>query len=83
MIAAMRTTKVMSVSLPPKLSREAERLARRQGRSKSELVREALTRYVAESRWHELKEFGRARAGKLGIKEADVERLIREYRAGR
>ncbi len=79
----MRTTKVTSLSLPPKLLREAERLARREGRTKSELLREALRRYLADSRWRDLQEFGRAQAHKLGIKESDVERLIAEYRTER
>ncbi|MGO9453797.1 MAG: ribbon-helix-helix protein, CopG family [Candidatus Binataceae bacterium] len=77
----MRTTKVTSLSLPPKLLREAERLARREGRTKSELLREALRRYVADSRWRELQEFGRSQARKLAIEESDVERLVAEYRA--
>ncbi len=79
----MRARKVTSLSLPPKLLREAERLAWREGRTRSELFREALRRYVADSRWRDLQEFGRAQARKLGIKESDVERLVREYRAER
>jgi CopG family transcriptional regulator/antitoxin EndoAI len=82
-ISIMRTTKVTSLTLPPKLLREAERVARREGRTKSELLREALRRYVADSRWKELQEFGRSQARKLKIKESDVERLIGETRAGR
>lgn len=79
----MRTTKVTSISLPPKLLRQAERLARREGRTKSELLREALRRYVADSRWRELQEFGRSQSRKLGIKESDVERFLQEYRTER
>ena len=79
----MRTTKVTSLSLPPKLLREAERVARREGRTKSELLREALRRYLANSRWRDLQEIGRAQARKLGIKESDVERLVAEYRMER
>ena len=79
----MRTTKVTSQSLPPKLLREADRLARREGRTKSELLREALQRYLADSRWRELQEFGRLQARKLGIEESDVERLVAGYRAER
>ena len=79
----MRTSKVTSLSLPPKLLRQAERLARREGRTKSELLREALRRYVADSRWKELQEFGRSQVRKLGIEESDVERLMDEYRAER
>ena len=81
-ISIMRTTKVTSLTLPPKLLREAERVARREGRTKSELLREALRRYVADSRWKELQEFGRSQARKLKIRESDVERLISETRAG-
>jgi len=79
----MRTSKVTSLSLPPKLLREAERLARREGRTKSELLREALRRYLADSRWRELQEFGRSQSRKLGIKQPDVERLLQEYRTER
>jgi CopG family transcriptional regulator/antitoxin EndoAI len=79
----MRTTKVTSLPLPPKLLREPERLARREGRTKSELLREALRRYLADSRWRELREFDRSQARKLGIEESDVDRLVAEYRAER
>jgi metal-responsive CopG/Arc/MetJ family transcriptional regulator len=82
-LSIMRSTKVTSLSLPPKLLRAAELLARREGRTRSELLREALRRYLADSRWRELQEFGRSQARKLGIEESDVERLIAEYRSER
>ena len=41
----MRTSKTISVSLPPEQLRRTERLARRENRTLSELVREALRRY--------------------------------------
>jgi len=82
MEVAMRTSKVLSLSLPPKLLREAERVAKKEGRTKSELFREALRRYVLERRWVELRRFGAQQARKLGLTEADVERLIEEYRKG-
>jgi predicted transcriptional regulator len=44
----MRTTKIFSLSLPPELLREAETLAKREGRTKSELLREALSRYLQD-----------------------------------
>lgn len=79
----MRTTKVLSLSLPPALLREAERVAKAEGRTKSELFREALRRYVQERRWRELQRYGAEQARHLGVTEADVERKVREYRAGR
>jgi metal-responsive CopG/Arc/MetJ family transcriptional regulator len=80
-MGAMNTTKV-SLSLPGKLARQAERAAKREGRTRSELLREALKLYLAESKWRELRKYGTAQAGKMGLAEEDVERLIREYRAG-
>ncbi len=44
--ATMRTTKILSLSLPPTLLQEAERAAQTEGRTKSELLREALRRYL-------------------------------------
>ena len=44
----MRTTKIVSLSIPPELLRQAERVAKEEGRTKSELFREALRRYVEE-----------------------------------
>ena len=41
----MRTSQTISISLPPAQLREAERLARKENRTMSELVREALRRY--------------------------------------
>ena len=41
----MRTTKVYSITMPPALARKAERLAKKESRTMSELMREALCRY--------------------------------------
>ena len=79
----MRTSKILSLSLPPTLLREAERLAKKEGRTKSELFREALRRYLQERRWAELRRYGTQQARKLGLMETDVEHLIAEYRKGR
>ena len=44
----MRVTRTWTISLPPEMGRLAEALARQEHRTKSELVREALRRYLAE-----------------------------------
>lgn len=79
----MRTTKILSLSLPPGLLREAERWAKKEGRTKSELFREALRRYIQERRWAELRQYGAGQARELGLTEADVEPLITADRKGR
>jgi CopG family transcriptional regulator/antitoxin EndoAI len=79
----VRNSKTLSLSLPPELAREAERIAKREGRTKSELFREALRRYIQEQRWMDLRRYGAQQARKLGIGEPEVERVIEEYRKGR
>lgn len=78
----MRTTKILSLSLPPELLQKAETLAKREGRTKSELLREALRRYIQEQEWRSLQRYGTGRARRLGIRESKVERVVAEYRKG-
>ena len=77
----MRTTKILSISISPELLREAERTAKLEGRTKSELLREALRRYLSDQRWQRLRQYGAGQAQRLGLNENDVDRLIYEYRA--
>jgi len=79
----MRTTKILSLSLPPDLLRKAERVAKTEGRTKSELFREALRRYIQERRWAELRRYGAQRVRKLGMRESEVGRAIDAYRKER
>ncbi len=46
----MRTTKTMTISLPPGMVKEFEKVRKAENRTRSELVREAL-RYYIESRF--------------------------------
>jgi AbrB family looped-hinge helix DNA binding protein len=61
--------------------KEAEKLAKEENRTRSELIREALRRYVAERELRRLQLYGMKKAKELGLKEEDVQRLIDEYRA--
>ncbi len=77
----MRATKTWTISLPPKLVREAERTAKEENRTKSELVRDALRFYLEERRWRKLQRRTTVRAQALGIQtEDDVNRLVHEAR---
>jgi CopG family transcriptional regulator/antitoxin EndoAI len=80
---AMATTRVRSLSLPSDLVREAERLAKQEGRTRTEVLREALRRYGEERRWRQLQRYGSRRTRKLGLKETDIEGAIQEIRRGR
>ena len=76
----MTTTRNVSISLPSSLLRDAEKIARQEGRTKSELFREALRRYITQSQYKGLQSYGTKQAKELGIKEGDVERLISDDR---
>jgi metal-responsive CopG/Arc/MetJ family transcriptional regulator len=79
----MRRMRVFSLSLPPDPAREAERIAKQEGRTQRELFHEALRRSVEERRWRALQRYGQPRARKLEITEGDVERAVQEVRRGR
>ena len=81
-----RTAVTIGFSVPPETAEQVEAMARREGRSKSELFRD-MVRIYSEQRelevFEELAEYGRAQAERLGVRtEADVERLIAEAREG-
>jgi CopG family transcriptional regulator/antitoxin EndoAI len=80
MEVTMRTTKILSLSIPPELLRQAERVAKEEGRTKSELFREALRRYVEERRWRALQRYGATQMRRLGLTETDIERAVEESR---
>lgn len=44
-LMSMRTSKVLSITMPPAMAKQAERLAQKENRSMSELMREAFRRY--------------------------------------
>ena len=77
----MKTTTTLSLNLPPEVLEEAERLAKKEGQTTNELLRQALRRYITQRQFHELQRYGIKRAKDLGLKEGDVDRIIHEYRA--
>ena len=77
----MRTSKLVTISLLPELLEEAEKLAKAERRTRSEFFREAIRRYIEDKKWERIYRYGRMKAQEQGLAEADVERLVDEYRA--
>ena len=77
---------MIAVSVPPESAQDFERIARDEGRNKSELFREMLRVYRAHREtgvFESLQRYGAARARAVGVRdESDVERLIQEARSG-
>jgi CopG family transcriptional regulator / antitoxin EndoAI len=77
----MKTSKTLSVTLPPEMLKRARSMARKESRTMSELVREALRHYERRSWWDDVNTYGQAKAKAREIHEEDVSRLIDESRA--
>ena len=76
-----RTTKTITFSLPPDMADTVEEIMRREGRTRSELLREALRRYIEEREWRQMLRYGELRARDQGIRPENVDTLVEEYRA--
>lgn len=81
MIVSYAMSKLLSVSLPNDLSDRTDELAEQQGRSRSEVVRDALRSYLWREQWAQAARPGRAAAERRGVGTEDVERLVDETRA--
>lgn len=79
-----RTTKTITISLPPKLAKEVQRLAKIEKKTKSQLFRDMIMvyeEYITEKEWQELRRYGNKTAKRLGItSEEDVYRIINEVK---
>ncbi len=76
-----RTTKTITFSLPPDMADRVTEIMKDEGRTKSELLREALRRYIEDREWRKLLRHGEQRAREQGIHPEDVESVVNEYRA--
>ncbi|MBI3622053.1 MAG: ribbon-helix-helix protein, CopG family [Nitrospirae bacterium] len=65
------------------MARAAEKTAKKEARTKSELIREALRQYLWGRRWKALRQYGEQKARELGVREEDVEGLVHETRTAK
>lgn len=71
-----RTTKTITFSLPPETAKRMEELMKQEGMTRSELLREALRRYIEEQEWKRIYRYGEMKAREKGIAEDQVEDII-------
>jgi len=77
-----RTTKILTLSLPPEMLKEVEKIAKEENRTRSELFREALRQYIAsKERWRRIRKWGSKIAKEQELTEADIERIVDEVRS--
>ncbi|MFH1674224.1 MAG: ribbon-helix-helix protein, CopG family [Pseudomonadota bacterium] len=62
---------------PPQLLAKVERLAKQDNRNKSELLREALRRYIEEREWRDVLKYAKKKSIQQGIfTEEDIWKLV-------
>ena len=72
----VRVTKTIILSLPPEMVDKIEELMKEEGRTRSELLREALRRYAEEQEWKKIYRYGEMKAREKGITEDQIEDII-------
>jgi CopG family transcriptional regulator / antitoxin EndoAI len=65
----------------PDFLREVEKVAKEENRTKSELIREALRRYIEDREWEKLTRYARIKSAATGIKtEEDIQGVVDKFR---
>jgi CopG family transcriptional regulator/antitoxin EndoAI len=77
----LRTTKLITISVFPDFLKKVDEVAKEESRTRSELFREVMRRYIAAKELQRLQKYGEKQAEKLGIREDEVQNLVDEYRA--
>lgn len=79
-----RTAKTVTISLPPELARRVDQRVRKEGRTRSELFRVAILRYLDDlERWRRLTALSRKRGRELGVTEDEILEAVMEDRRKR
>ena len=78
-------TQTFNIALPKALVKKIDRLAKKEYRNRSELIREAARVYLERRmEWDELFVYGKGVGKKMGItSEDDVNKIVWDYRHGK
>lgn len=71
-----RKTAVLTFSVPPEMGKMIDDLAEQENRTRSELIREAIRRYIAEEKWAQIYRYAEQKALEKGITEDQIEEII-------
>jgi len=72
----------VNISFQKELLDEIDKVAKKESRTRSELIREAARLYIEQrKRWGEIFAFGARQAARLGLREEDVDSEIKKRRA--
>jgi metal-responsive CopG/Arc/MetJ family transcriptional regulator len=74
-------TQTVNISFTADLIHKIDRIAQKESRSRSELVREASRMYIdRKNRWASIFQFADSKMASLGLSEPDIEKEIQKLR---
>jgi metal-responsive CopG/Arc/MetJ family transcriptional regulator len=77
----MGKTSTSSISLPEEIAKEVDLMARRENKTKSGFIQDALRSYIELRKWQELQLKISAQARRLKIEsDEDIEKIVDEVR---
>jgi metal-responsive CopG/Arc/MetJ family transcriptional regulator len=76
----MRTAKIVSLSLPPEMEREVQKIAKLERRSISEIFREAFRQYLVNRDLTLIRGEGRRIAKRRNLRPKQIAQIVRESR---
>jgi CopG family transcriptional regulator/antitoxin EndoAI len=71
-----KTNRTITLSLPSNLADKIDEMMKEEGRNRSELLREALKRYIEEKEWQRIYRYGEMKAREKEITEDQIEDII-------
>ena len=75
-----RATTTITFSLPPEMAERVDEVTKQEGRSRSELLREALLHYFEGNEWRQLLRYGERQVKAQAIGPEDVDPQANEQR---
>lgn len=77
--------RTLNIALPGDLIKRVDKVAKKEYRNRSELIREALRVYLSDKEeWNDLLDYGKKLGKKMSIKnEEDVNKIVYEFRHGK
>ena len=75
-------TQTLNIALPEDLVKKVDQLAKKEYRNRSELIREALRKYIEnKEEWEQIFKTGEEAMSKMGIKSEDeINEIVYEFR---
>ena len=75
-------TQTLNIALPEDLVKRVDQLAKKEYRNRSELIREALRKYIEDKEdWEQIFKAGEEAMEKMGIKSEDeVNKIVHDFR---